>query len=185
MHKHALIILLAAGGMMSTGNALAQKMITSTSEVHFFSDALLEDISATTTEAKGLLNEETGDFFFRIQMTSFHFENELMEEHFNENYMESEKYPLATFKGTLDPKLLTNLKTQTTLQATGTLTIHGKEQKRTIPVIITPVKNELEIQSSFDVALVDHDIEIPTIVFQKIAEVIAVTVKAKLIPLKS
>lgn len=185
MHKHAFFVLLAAGGLLASSQVVGQKMITSTSEVHFFSDALLEDISATTTESKGLLDEQTGEFFFRIPITSFHFENELMEEHFNENYLESEKYPLATFKGKLDAKKLENLKAAVTLEATGTLTIHGKDQTRTIPVTFTPSKNDLDIQSNFDVALVDHNIEIPTIVFQKIAEVIAVTVKAKLIPLKS
>ena len=96
-----LIILTLGWCVVLTDQVAAQKMMTQESTVSFFSEAVLEDITATTSKAQGILNLENGEFFFRIPITSFLFENDLMREHFNENYMESEKYPYATFKGQL------------------------------------------------------------------------------------
>ncbi|XOV94722.1 MAG: YceI family protein [Bacteroidota bacterium] len=167
--------------LISTLSVNAQILITNHSSVSFFSDGLLEDISATNSDAKGALNLATGEFLFRIPITSFHFENNLMQEHFNENYMESEKYPYATFKGKMSKDHLTQIdSTEQTISVEGMLTIHGIEKDRTIPVKFHNDKNGLVANSTFMVVLADHEIDIPTIVFQKIAEQVEVTVDISL-----
>ena len=112
------------------------------------------------------------------------FDQELMKEHFNENYLESEKYKSATYKGQINEKV--NLKKPGVYEVsvTGLLSIHGVEQNRTISGTVTVIKNQLRVQTKFNVKLVDHDIKIPTIVFQNIAEVIDVTVDLQFSPKK-
>ena len=80
----------------------AQKIGIKSSTISFFSDGLLEDIAAVNTASQAILNLVDGAFVLRIPITSFEFPNQLMQEHFNENYLESEKFPTATFKGKLD-----------------------------------------------------------------------------------
>ncbi len=83
-------------------NLEAQKMRIKSSTISFFSAGLLEDIAAVNTASQAILNLVDGAFVLRIPITSFEFPNQLMQEHFNENYLESEKFPVATFKGKLD-----------------------------------------------------------------------------------
>ena len=163
-----------------TYQATAQKMITQESTVSFYSDAVLEDITATTNKAQGIMNLENGEFYFRIPISSFAFEQELMREHFNENYMESEKYPYATFKGKLadfDKAQLSGI--SQTYQANGELMIHGVSMPRTIPVTIIGDINALSVQGDFQVLLEDFKIDIPRLLFQKIAERIDIKVSAQ------
>jgi len=154
------------------------------SYVYFFSEATLENIEAENTKAKGLINVTNGKVAFVIPIKSFEFDQELMKEHFNENYLESEKYKSATYKGQINEKV--NLKKPGVYEVsvTGLLSIHGVEQNRTISGTVTVIKNQLRVQTKFNVKLVDHDIKIPTIVFQNIAEVIDVTVDLQFSPKK-
>ena len=107
-----------------------------------------------------------------------------MQEHFNENYLESDKFPVATFKGKLNRTFEMGRITNTTFEARGELMIHGIAQERIIVVDISDEKKGVKVQSKFDVALEDHDIEIPSLLFQKIAEIIAVDVEIHLAELK-
>jgi len=177
-----LLMLVTVLGVATLFNtATAQNLITKSSKVTFFSDGLLEDITAINPDAKGVLNYGSGEFLFKIPITSFEFENDLMQEHFNENYMESEKYPYGTFKGKLTPEDLKKVgKNEVTLLVNGQLNIHGVIQDRKVPVTISGDSNQLSVKSVFNVSLADHEIEIPTIVFQKIAETVEVTVDAQM-----
>tara|TARA_B100001250_G_C19657926_1_gene725710 strand:- start:310 stop:864 length:555 start_codon:yes stop_codon:yes gene_type:complete len=167
--------------VLQASRIYAQKLITNQSDVSFFSEAPLENISAKSNEAKGILDQSTGEFLFRIPITSFHFENELMEEHFNENYMESDKYPLAIFKGKIDPETLKI--GMRDMIANGILTIHGVDQECKINVKTGKEGENLLVECQFDVALADHDIDVPTLLFQKIADTVSVSVNIHLIPL--
>ena len=80
-------------------SALSQQFMTREGHVHFFSSTPIEDIEADNHQMSGLLDAATGEFAFQIQMRGFHFEKALMEEHFNESYVESDKHPKATFLG--------------------------------------------------------------------------------------
>ena len=162
----------------------AQKMTIKSSSISFFSDGLLEDITAVNTASQAILNLVDGAFVLRIPITSFQFPNQLMQEHFNENYLESDKFPVATFKGKLNRTFEMGRIINTTFEAQGELMIHGIAQERIILVDISDEKKGVKIQGKFDIALEDHDIEIPSLLFQKIAEIIAVDIEIHLAELK-
>ncbi len=179
MKKLFISIGLLLGGFM----AHSQIMQMENSNVKFYSYTVLEDIEADTESSKGLINLDDESFYFEIPISTFDFEKDLMEEHFNENYMESEEYPNATFEGKATSDI--NLDSEGTYTFSGDLNIHGKTQKRDIEVTIK--KNEsgkVVLDSKFKVKLVDHKIKIPKVVFANIAEVIDVTIKGELVEYK-
>ncbi len=156
------------------------RYVVAESKVHFFSDAPLEDIEATNTDLKAVVDVTNNTYSFRVPIKSFEFENSLMQEHFNENYMESEKYPNSTFKGKIVGEYNITEDGEYDVEAIGNFEIHGVEQERTIPAIITVEDGVASISSKFVVKLVDHDIDIPKVVFYNIAEEIEVTINASL-----
>ncbi len=182
--KSALVrrALLLVGCLITGLAAEAQKKyIDKQVEISFFSSTPVEDIEAYSRKGVGVLEVSSGAFFFKVPMKSFTFPKALMQEHFNENYVESDKYPYATFKG----KLVESFKLQEGRQqvmAEGEFTVHGKTQRRTIPGTVTVVGDTLFVEANFEVPLVDHDIKVPRVVIKNIAEVIQVQVKSNMIP---
>lgn len=150
-------------------------------QIRFFSSAPLEDIEAVNQSAQGLLKIDDNTFTFRVPIKGFKFAKSLMQEHFNENYMESDKFPYGTYKGKIEGGYDLEKEGTYEVNTTGELKIHGVEQSRTLPAKIIVNDGEISIESVFSVKLVDHSIEIPTLVFQNIAEVIEVTVKSDLV----
>ncbi|KXX71920.1 YceI family protein [Flammeovirga sp. SJP92] len=141
----------------------------------FFSDALIEDITATSTSSMGIMDTATHKVAVSILMTSFEFKLSLMQEHFNENYVESEKFPKATFSGQLSTPPDLNQNGQQEMQVKGKLSIHGKTKPLEAKITFNISDHQIEAQTTFNVALEDFDIEIPQIMFNKIAEVVKVT----------
>ena len=175
--KHVFIAFAAALLTLTlmSAKAYGQKFKSNSSTVHFFSDAPVEDIEATNIDGQSALDIDKGDIVFSIPIKSFVFEKSLMQEHFNENYMESDKYPRATFKGTIkgyDPDALGSQSSE----ATGILFIHGVENEVTTTGTIEFKQDEMEINAKFAVKLKDHKIKIPKVVFYNIAEVVDVTI---------
>lgn len=149
-------------------------------EIKIFSDGPIEDIDAVNTTSKPILNTATNDIAVKITIKGFDFSKELMEEHFNEKYMESDKIPYSTFAGKINEKI--NFKTDGVhkVTVTGKLNIHDVEKERTIDGTITVKGGEIMIDSKFIVALKDHRVEIPSLVAQNISETIEVTVRSTL-----
>lgn len=172
--------------LLLSDSSVAQSVLfaTSTGQTSFFSETPAENISAINKKTQAILNTVTGEIAVRMNMRDFDFPNELMEEHFNENYVESEKYPTATFRGKLVETVDFSKKGTHALSATGTFTLHGKSQSRTLKGQLTVQDGSIVIESGFDVALTDHAIEVPRIVFMKIAQVIRVKAAYTLTPYK-
>ena len=143
-------------------------------EITFFSKTPVEDISAKNVKPASLINLATLDIVVQMQIVHFKFPNSLMEEHFNENYMESAKYPKANFTGKINENIDYTKDGAYKITATGKLTIHGVTKNVTLTGTLTKKGTNLTLISEFDVALADYNIEIPSIVFQKIAEKIKV-----------
>lgn len=156
--------------------AMAQKYQLSESQLTFFSSAPVEDIKAKTSETRSLLNTQTGELAFVIPIRSFEFKKQLMQEHFNENYMESEKYPNATFKGTLTG-YETGKKGKQPVLARGEMNIHGVSRTIETEGTIELKGEEILVEASFPVKVADYNIEIPTLLFYNIAEVVEVKLK--------
>lgn len=150
-------------------------------EIEFLSDAPLERIEAKSKQLRGLVQLDTRRFAFSVAIGTFEgFNSELQREHFNENYLESQKYPQATFSGKLLDEIVLNKTGKQTIRVKGQFTVHGVSKERTIEAQVESTKNKLDIVASFQVPLADHAIEIPRLVTQKIAESIQVTVHAQL-----
>lgn len=152
-----------------------------TGSIAFRSDAPLEMIKASSDELAGLVDTDRKQFAFRIKMNSFKgFNGLLQKEHFNENYMESEKFPFATFEGKLIEDIDYNKPGTFTIRAKGNLTIHGVTQERIIKVDITVKDKTIAVRSNFTVLLADHNITIPKVVHEKLASEIKVEIKAEM-----
>ncbi|MES2266357.1 MAG: YceI family protein [Bacteroidota bacterium] len=152
--------------------------------VTLYSKAPIEDIDARTDKGTSVLNTATGDVAFSVPIRSFKFDKALMQEHFNENYMESDKYPQATYKGKLTNKPDLSKDGTYPVTVAGTFEAHGVKQSRTIPGTITVANGTISLSSEFMVACKDHKIDIPKLVFQNIAETIKIKVTAVYSPYK-
>lgn len=152
---------------------------TTNAKTRFYSSAPVEDIEAVSNEGISVINTQTGEISFQIKIRSYRFRKALMQEHFNENYMESHKYPNAAFKGKILEKLDFSSRVDQKVTIMGILDVHGVKKERNIPATIIIHDGEFILTSQFDVACKDHDIKIPKIFWKNIAEVIQVNVTAK------
>jgi hypothetical protein len=177
MNKLILILGLIALQLPAIGQAI---FIGKNDTVTFFSSTPVEDIDAKSTQAVGAINQGTKDVFFKVPMKTFAFKKALMQEHFNENYVESDKYPDATFKGKITDEVDLTRDGTYKVTVSGDFTVHGVTKPRTIPGTLVVKGNNMHVNTSFDVKLVDHDIKVPSIVTKNIAETIKVTVKGNL-----
>ena len=150
--------------------------------ITFRSDAPLELIKAISTELKGIFNAEKKQFAFTLNVNSFKgFNSPLQREHFNENYLESNKYPRASFEGKIIEDIELNKNGLYSIRAKGNLTVHGITQERIIKCELSIKNNVVSIKSNFTVLLADHNITIPKVVHEKLASEIKVEVKADMI----
>jgi len=162
----------------------AQIFTTKSSEITFFSEAPLENIEAVNTGATSMLNTATNDLVFSIPIIAFKFEKALMQEHFNENYMESDKFPKASFKGKINKTIDFTKDGTHEASVKGKLTIHGVEREKTFEGTFTIKDGQVILKSQFTLLIKDHDIKIPKVVIKNIAEEILVKVNATYLPYK-
>lgn len=144
----------------------------------FFSSAPMEDIEAKNHQAVSILDIQTGEVVASMLMRSFDFKKALMQEHFNENYVESHKYPKATFEGkvlNIDQVDLSQ-NGKYTLDVEGEMTIHGVTQSLRIQADIEVDNETIRAKAVFPLRVKDYKIEIPRLVVKNIAEVVEVTV---------
>lgn len=150
-------------------------------KVHFKSDAALEVIEARSNKLRGAIDPVQQTFAWTVELQTFEgFNSALQREHFKENYLETDEFPKAIFQGKIIEKIDFQQDGTYTLRAKGKLLIHGVEQERILKSELELKKGKAIVRSAFTVLLSDHNINIPRIVHQKIAEEIAVTVEAEL-----
>ncbi|MBF6642294.1 YceI family protein [Flavobacterium sp. J49] len=163
--------------LMVTLQSVAQtKLVTKTGKITFEASVpAFEEVKAKNESVTCILNPATGEIASLALMKGFRFKVALMEEHFNENYVESDKYPKATFKGKIDGFDLSKL-TATAKDYTikGKLELHGKTKDITITAKIKKTDAGVEIDSNFTVNTDDFDIEIPSVVSKKLTKKVAV-----------
>ena len=147
--------------------------------VFFRSDAPLELIEATSTDLRGVLDLSKNTFAFRLAIKSFEgFNSPLQREHFNESYLESHLFPDATFAGKIIEDIDLSIQGDQRIRAKGKFFIHGVGHERIIACRLQKSGGQLSVSCEFDVLLAEHNISIPRIVYQKIAEEIEVEVRA-------
>lgn len=165
----------------------AQKYMTKNGYIGFFSHTPMEDVKADNNQVAAILDISTGEMVFQALIKSFHFERALMEEHFNENYMESEKFPKANFKGKIINLASVNFTKTGTYEVTveGDLTIHDTTNKISTKGTVEVVTGGINASSKFNIVPEDYKISIPGIVREKINKNLEVTVSVKYAPLEN
>ena len=163
----------------------AQKFYTKSGKISFFSSTPLEDIAATNKSVVALLDSKTGDLQFAAQMKGFEFRKALMQEHFNSDYVESNKFPKSEFKGQVTTNSEINYTTNGTYTAKvkGKLTIHGVTKDIETTGSITVKDGKLTLGSSFDVLIADYKITIEKLYRDNIAKSVKVTIDCTLGPM--
>jgi hypothetical protein len=181
--KKLLVILSLFVGCCSA--AFSQKYLTRTGQITFYSSTPLENIEARNNEVAAVISQ-AGDVLFQAPIKSFKFDKELMQEHFNEEYLESDKYPKADFKGKIDNVSAVNFSKDGSYKVNtiGKLTIHGVTKDVKIPGVITVKGSDITVNSKFNVATADYNIKIPALMAGKIAKTIEVTVNCILSAVK-
>ncbi len=166
--------------------SIAQRYITKNGNIYFLSDAPLMKIEGINNKVNSALNSKNGMFVFKVLMKSFVFENALLEEHFNENYAESDKYPVSTFKGKITNIEDVNFNTSGTYKVNveGDLNIHGVTHNIKTDGVFIVYKKGIKGKAEFKIKLTDYNIDIPKVVTGKIAEEILIKVNIDLKPIK-
>jgi polyisoprenoid-binding protein YceI len=164
--------------------ANAQKYMTKNGYIGFLSQTPMETIKADNNQVVGVMDVATGEMVFQALIKSFHFDRALMEEHFNENYMESDKIPKATFKGKITNLSSVDFTKNGTYEITveGDLTIHDVTNKISTKGTIEVVSGGLNASSKFKIVPEDYKINIPGVVREKIDKNLEVTVLMKYTP---
>lgn len=157
------------------------RYFTKSGKISFYSKAPMEDIEAHNNNAISVVDKSTGELEFSVLMKGFQFEKALMQEHFNENYVESDKYPKAVFKGQIagpakidfskDGKYTTNI--------SGKLTIHGQTKEVSAPGTFIVENGHISASTEFTVSLDDYNISIPSIMKEKISKTVKVVVQTR------
>ena len=150
----------------------------------FFSAATLENIEGKNNSAKGILNISNNEIHLIVPIRQFKFEKALMEEHFNENYLESEKFPNANYDGKINETIDFTKDGVYEVTSTGKLKMHGVEQERTEKGKLTILGKEIRLQCDMKIKVADFKIEIPKLVFQNIAEMVDVKLDIPFVPFK-
>ena len=167
--------------------ANAQKYMTKNGYIGFYSHTAMEDIKGDNNQVASVLDISTGELVFQALIKSFHFDRALMEEHFNENYMESEKFPKSSFRGKI-----TNLSSvdfskpgKYNITVEGDLNIHDVANKISVKGTIEVVPGGINANSKFNIVPEDYKINIPGVVRDKIEKNLEVTVTIKYTPVES
>jgi len=179
------IILVCVLVWVSTGAIAQTKYFTRDGSISFFSKAALEDFEAVNRKVTCVVDAATGQMEFSMLIRSFEFEKELMKEHFNENYMESEKFPKSAFKGMIEnaSTIKWSVDGSYPVKVTGKMTIHGVTKDVVAAGSFMVKGGKVTGRSEFMVALADYGIKVEKAYASKIAEKIKVTVDVNLEPM--
>ena len=161
--------LLLTALLISSNFLTAQQYLTREARLDFDAGSPLEDIEAFTESGSAVYDANTGKIGVQVLMTSFQFQRALMQEHFNENYVESEKFPKASFKGLYSEG-----------NVSGGLTIHGVTKEIKVPARLNQENGNFVLVTSFDITLADYDVKIPSAVANKISKKASIQVHATL-----
>lgn len=153
-----------------------------TTLIHFYSKSPLEDIDAANKGAVIVLNTNSSDLQVRVTIQNFKFKNALMEEHFNENYLESTKYPNCVFKGKINEKIDYTVDGEHKVTVTGKMELHGVTKDVTLDGTITKKGADVLLDTKFKIKVADYNIQVPSLYVKNIAEVVDVTLVSTLEP---
>jgi hypothetical protein len=175
---YAIVLFLLSCWLSSSGQIYYSK----TGKVSFISDAPLEKIEAHNNNSYVVFDTSTGNIEWSVLIKGFQFEKALMQDHFNENYMESQKFPKGLFKGTVQNMQDLDLKKDGVyhLNVKGELTLHGITKPLNPTGMVTVKNGTISAISDFEILVADYDIDIPKVVRDNVAKNVAVKVNVDL-----
>jgi polyisoprenoid-binding protein YceI len=178
-------IILTTGLFIAAATSVfAQKYLTRTGKISFNATAVgsPEDIEAVNNEVANILDAKTGEIVFQAPVKSFKFQRALMQEHFNENYMESDKFPKSDFRGTITNFSDVSVTKDGTydVKVSGKLTIHGVTNPILVPGTMVVKDGTVSFKAKFMVKLADYKISIPRVVEDKIGKEALITLESSL-----
>lgn len=174
-------LLLLASSIPGRVHAQSDLIRGDSGRVHFTSDAPLELIQAQSNALKGIIDPVKQTFAFSIEISTFQgFNSPLQRTHFNENYMESTRFPTASYSGKIIEDIDWSEPGAYEIRTKGILSVHGVEKERIIRSYIQILDGQVLVSSNFTVPIMEHEISIPKIVVQKISEVIEVEIQINL-----
>ena len=184
MKKGILLLATVAVAFFATAQS---RFFTRNARVFFDASSPLEKIEAINDKANSVIDLSTGQIEFGVLLKAFLFERALMQEHFNENYVESDKFPKAIFKGTIaDASSIDKSKDGSyPVKVNGKLTLHGVTKDMSTTATITVKNGVLSAVTDFKIETADYDIEIPGVVKDKVAKTVNINVQASYEPLKT
>lgn len=161
------------------------KFLCNEGHITFFSHTAIEDIKAENKEVASVIDSESGEVAVIVKISAFQFEKKLMQEHFNENYMESERYPKATFMGKIanHGEIDYEKPGSYTIQVVGDMTIHGVKQQISESAGMEVGADGLVVRMKFMLDPSDYDIKIPKVVRKNIAERLEVSIRLEHAPI--
>lgn len=142
--------------------------------IHLFSAAPIADIEAITNTASSSLNVEKKELEIELKVSNFKFKKALMQTHFNEKYIESEKYPKSTFKGKFKEEINLEKNGVYTINVEGRFSIHGTERAKTLNCVLTVKDRKITFQTTFKLLSADYKIKAPDIIYRKVGQEISV-----------
>ena len=152
------------------GFSKAQILTFDHGEIEFYTSSVLSDIEAVSDEVSVNFNPETGEIDVSIDIMSFKFEYDLMKNHFNQKHMETDKFPVATFKGKVKQDLSAGIENETEVDASGDLTIHGVTNKVSIKANISKEGEFTVVKSKFIIVFEDYNVDEPSILTKSVAK---------------
>ena len=152
------------------------------SNVRLFSNAPLEDIVAVNKSSNAVLNTQNNEVAVKIEMSRFEFPNKLMQEHFNEHYLETDRFPYATFKGKINKEIDWRKPQNTSVSVSGEMSIHGVQKMLIIDGRLSsdPKNNTIIMDANFKISLADYNIKIPNIILLKISDKVEINTQFKM-----
>ena len=180
------LVVISAFFLALAGQA-QDKFFTKSGNISFYSKSSLENIEAHNKSVTCVLDTKSGNMQFAVLMKGFEFEKALMQEHFNENYVESHKYPKADFKGAVVNNSSISYTKDGSYPALvkGKLTLHGETRDVETQGTILVRSGKIEATAEFNVLLADYNITIPSVVKDNISKSIRIQVNCTLDPLKN
>lgn len=165
----------------------AQKFMTRTAVIRFFSEAPLENIEAVNRQVLAIYDDTRKELAFRVTMKAFEFEKAAMQEHFNRDYVHSDKYPQSTFEGRIvDPSSFQLSSGQPVkVKVSGNLTLHGVTKAVTEWGTVGFEDGKVKLQAEFTLLLSDYNIKVPTDKVRNISNTIKIFVNGTLDPYTS
>ena len=164
--------------LLCTVPASGQVYICTNADITFFSEAPIENIKGETSTAVSALNINNGELYFKVAIRSFNFHRSLMQEHFNEDYLQSDQFPYAQFKGRIPDSVDLTKPGTYTVKVKGYLTIHHVTKECTTNGNITVKPGEIITHAVFSVKPQNYDVKVPRLLTENIAQNVQVTVNA-------